>query len=190
MKKIIFLAFAIMLITSVSANAQEGDSPFDKNETGLFPVLKEGYKPQFSIAPQISYINFNDINSSGIAFGGEIALQCPLLGTKKNYIRQQLSFTYFDDPDSEFSAYEITINPEYRFMTTSNFELAAGPSLGFLHAEVDNTDFSENVFSYGLSASATLHFGEKMFSGVSFRQNWASDDLSHYQGMLKLGYKL
>jgi len=190
MKKTIVLTFAIMLIASVSIYAQEGDSPFIKNETGLFPVLKEGYKPQFSIAPQISFVDFNDINSNGIAYGGEIALQCPLLGTKKNYIRQQLSFIYFNDPDSEFSAYEISINPEYRFVTTSNFELAAGPSLGFLHAEVENTDFSKNVFSYGLAASATLHFGEKMFSGVSLRQNWASDDLSHYQGMLKLGYKL
>lgn len=190
MRNNIFFTFVLMLLVTLSASAQ-ADAPFNKGgETGVLPVIKKGFLPQVSVAPQIAYVNFYDAEISGISYGAEIALQCPLVCTKKNYIRQQVSILYFKD--TNLSILEATLNPEYRFVAKPTFEFAAGPSLGYLNSKATVGDISESkgYFSYGLSASATQHFGSKMFIGVGARQNWAGENLGHFQALLKLGIKL
>jgi len=95
--------FALILFIGLFNNAfsqNNQNQPYAPGDSkGLFPIFKQKFQPQISIAPQVGYISFTDINSNGIAYGLEIALQCPLLCTKKNYIRQQLSFLYYNDND-------------------------------------------------------------------------------------------
>lgn len=179
-----------LLIGAMTMSAQE--SPFQPSDNpGFVPVLKKGYRPQISVAPQAAYVNFYDLETAGIAFGGEIALQCPLVCTGKNYIRQQLSFLYFDDPNADRTIMELTLNPEYRFLIRPQFEWAAGVSAGYLRGSTTSNEVTtvDGLFSYGLTTSATWHIGSRLLVGISARQNWAGSDYAHYQGLLKAGFK-
>lgn len=188
---ILTVVFGGLTLSSFSQN-----QPYKKGENnGFLPLIKRGFSPQVSIAPQVAFVSFSDFNSSGIAYGVEVALQCPLFCTSKNYIRQQLSFLYYNDDN--FTNLNITLNPEYRFYVTSNFELAAGPSLGvsiseFKYDSALIEDYKKTSFTYGASASATRHFN-KIFIGISTRyfltQKDGSKNYNNFQGIVKLGYK-
>lgn len=179
-----------LLTSTLTMSAQE--SPFQPSDNpGFVPVLKKGYRPQISIAPQAAYVNFYELETAGFAFGGEIALQCPLVCTGKNYIRQQLSFMYFDDPNADRTMIELTLNPEYRFLIRPQFEWAAGVSAGYLRASSTSNEVTavDGLFSYGLTTSATWHLGSRFLMGLSARQNWAGNDYGHFQGIVKAGFK-
>ncbi len=172
------------------------DQPFIKQaDTGMLPVFKENFRPQISIAPQVAYVSLSDLNSSGIGYGVELAMQCPLACTKKNYIRQQVSFLTYSDADLGYDYWTLSINPEYRLVVTPTFEWALGPSLGYINGST--ADETSAGFAYGISTSATVHFGKFML-GISPRYVLAPDiqleesELSQnsFQGIFKIGYKL
>jgi len=194
-KKIALIVLSLGIFGNI--NAQENEAPYTKGDTpGLFPGFKEGFHPQISIAPQVGYILFSDANNTGgVAYGAEIALQCPLACTKKNYIRQQVSFLYYAEDNFKF--WSATLNPEYRFLVKPQFELAAGPALGVSNINLTVLDVSimnETGFTYGLSTSATFHFN-KVFVGISPRYmlsttNNFGGNFNSFQGLVKIGFNL
>jgi len=191
--------FLLIFFTGLNLHAQ--DSPFVKqDEAGLLPVFKENFRPQISIAPQLAFISFNDFDSKGLAYGVEFALQCPLACTRKNYIRQQISFLYYSNDEDNLNYWTVSINPEYRLVVKPSFELAVGPSVGYfsnkLNAELSEDELKSSGINYGISTSATIHMGNLLI-GLSPRYILSKDlnvlgtDFSqnNFQGVLKLGLK-
>ena len=185
-----FLAF----VSTTMVAQSNTDAPYIKSDNqGFLPIAKKGFHPQISVAPQVGYISFGDLDADGILYGLEIALQCPMLCTKKNYIRQQLSFVYHSKDN--FTYWAATLNPEYRFFVRPSFELAAGPSLGVSNGKakfLDVVTFDDTKFTYGVSTSATLHFNV-IFVALSGRylltgENDLNANYNNFQALLKLGF--
>lgn len=189
--KIVFIVLIILFGLGLQA---QDNMPFIKqDDTGFLPVAKSGFRPQISIAPQIAFMSFSDLDVSGIGYGAEIALQCPLACTKKNYIRQQISFLTYSDDD--YSYWTAGINPEYRLFVTPSFELAIGPSVGYFNSKFENE--SSSGINYGISASVTVHVGPVFFAVsprylLSKKINLQESEFSqnNFQGIFKVGYKL
>ena len=188
------LIFLALNIFSIDLKSQ--DQPFIKQvETGMLPVFKDNFRPQISISPQLAYFSFGDLNSSGLGYGVELAMQCPLACTKKNYIRQQVSFLAYQDSERDYDYWTASINPEYRLLVTPEFEFAIGPSVGYFNATGESN--SSSGITGGITTSATVHLGKFMIA-ISPRYLVSKDialaegDFSqnNFQGIFKLGYKL
>lgn len=188
------LILALLLLSTTALISQ--DAPFSKQaEHGFFPVAKKNFRPQISVAPQIGFFSFPDISTGGLGLGLELAMQCPLACTKKNYIRQQVSFITYQNSEDAYNYWNVSINPEYRLLVSPSYELAVGPSVGFFSSSYEGE--TSNGLSYGISSSFTLHFGKYML-GLSPRYLLSKSietpegELSQngFLGILKLGYKI
>ena len=201
MKKLLFAA----LLTLPFCSQGQEKMPFQKNgdKNTFLPVLKKGYHPQVGVALISGWESFSseDIGSdakTSPVYGLEISLQCPLLCTKKNYIRQQITLVSQDHEGIKTFAAEL--NPHYRFIVHPKFDIGAGPSLGFIFANINNAH--KTVFSYGLGASGAYYFNH-FFLGADVRyaltgeakfenkddNSVAEVDLSNIRYGLKLGYR-
>lgn len=214
----------LLLLLVLGLSLQIGfaqDAPFEKSgEPGALPFLKKGFRPQIGLSAVGGYQSFTGegIDKDGISYGLEVSLQCPLLCTKKNYIRQQAGIMVYKNAESSngtditFTNTSLTLTPEYRFAMSEKSEYAAGPILGWnltktnvktknLPANIDQTTKS-NGFIYGLSTSATYHFGPLMLAlspqyilGVKQQKTVEGKDTgndfdpSHFQVLVKLGMK-
>lgn len=192
--KNIAILFIVLVLVIGSLGAQ--DAPFIKQvETGFLPVTKSNFRPQISISPQLGYFSFSSLESSGIGYGLELAMQCPLACTNKNYIRQQISFLTYSDDALNYDYWTVGINPEYRLLVTPAYEVAIGPSVGYFNSNIE--DSSSSGISYGVSSSFTVHFGRVMI-GLSPRYLLSKDisileesvSQNSFVGILKLGYKI
>jgi opacity protein-like surface antigen len=196
MKKVIVL---ILLALPLLSNAQ--NQPFEKSEkdkTTFLPVLKKGYRPQFGVSLVGGVQNNQNFDKSAPVFGVDISLQCPLLCTKKNYIRQQISIIQQNGKDLKTLALEL--NPQYRLISKPSFELGVGPSFGVIFAEANND--KNTAFTYGLGASIAYHLGKVFFTAesryglsnkIDFTDNkdntTISNNLNNLRSVLKIGYK-
>lgn len=185
MKKIIIvLAFTIPVLTQ----AQE-------------PPLKKGYKPQIDMSLISGIQNNQNIEASAIVYGVVISLQCPLINTKKSYIRQQ--FSLIRQEGKTLKSLAVEINPQYKIIAKPSFELGIGPSAGLIFT--NTSEDNKPIFSYGLGASAVYHF-KKFFIGLESRyaltkkvsftnlnnkpESVVVGNLDNLRTFLKFGYKL
>jgi hypothetical protein len=183
MKKIIIvLVFTIPVLTQ----AQE-------------PLFKKEYKPQIDLSLIGGIQNNQNFDASAPVYGVEISLQCPLITTKKNYIRQQ--FSLIRQEGKMLKTLAVEINPQYQIIAKPSFELGVGPSAGLIFANV--REDHKPTFDYGLGASAVYHFN-KFFIG--FESRWALTkkislvdsnkesilfgNLNNLRTFFKFGYKL
>jgi opacity protein-like surface antigen len=203
MKKIIV---ALLLMLPFLSDAQDNKLPFKKNsvKTTFLPVLKKGYRPQMGIALLGGMENFScdklpsEAKTSSV-YGVEISLQCPLLCTKKNYIRQQLTIMSQDHVGLKTLAVEL--NPQYRIVAKPKYDIGVGPSIGLIFANFINVN--KTVFSYGLGCGASYYLNNNLFVGVELRYVHTADvtfndesngieaeaDLTNFRYFLKLGYR-
>ena len=204
-----YFLLVILGMTLQFGFAQE--MPFEKSgEPGAFAGFKKGFRPQIGASIVGGYTTFtaDNVDEAGFTYGIELSLQCPLLCTKKNYIRQQLGIMFYNSSDtsSTYSNTSVTLTPEYRFFVNPASEYAAGPILGwnFSKSGVKGGDkfATSNGFIYGLSASATYHIGAFMIGfspqyilGLDQDAKFDGKDLgikvnpSHFRGLVKLGLK-
>ncbi len=198
MKKIIIiLFFAVPAI----AKAQVQELPFKKNstETSFLPFLKKGYRPQIGLSLLGGIQNNQNFDASSFAYGIEISLQCPLLCTKKNYIRQQ--FSIVRQEGNTLKSLAVEINPQYKLIAKPSFEFGIGPSAGLIFA-TSNKD-NKTAFSYGIGTSATYYFSNFFIaletryaftSNVSFTnpddKSVIASNLNNLRTYFKIGYKL
>ncbi len=196
MKKVIVF---MLLALSFASNAQ--NQPFEqsvKGKTCLLPVFKKGYRPQFAISLVGGFQNNQNFDKSAAVFGLDISLQCPLLCTAKNYIRQQISIV--QQNGKELKSLAVELNPQYRLIAKSNFELGVGPSFGIINADANND--KKNAFTYGLGGSVSYHLGKVFFTAESrygltntihFTDDrtkvTVSNNLNNLRTILKVGYK-
>ncbi len=164
---------ALAPLFSFAQGEKKTDAPFKNTctKTNFFPFLKKGYRPQIAAAlvggVQMNNTEFDETTS---LMGVELSLQCPLLCTRKNYIRQQLSITQSDGSQLHFT--NIELNPHYRLKVTKAFELSAGPGFGVSFVKVGNA--STSLFTYGVGASAQYYF-KKVFVAVEPRYMLTDD---------------
>ena len=189
----------MLLGLSLVSNAQ--NQPFEqsvKGKTCLLPVFKKGYRPQFGISLVSGFQNNQNFDKSAAVYGVDISLQCPLLCTAKNYIRQQLSIIQHNG--KELKSLAVELNPQYRLIAKSNFELGVGPSFGLVFADANND--RKNAFTYGLGGSLVYHVSKVFFTAESrygltntihFTNNstnvTVSNNLNNLRTILKIGYK-
>jgi len=167
-------------------NAQS-DAPFVKNGDSFtfIPASKKDYRPQIGLSlirgsqKNLGLKELNHLGSNMIAstHGLEMSLQCPLMCTKKNYVRQQLIAVY--SHGDILNSLAIEINPHYRLNVTPTFEIAAGPGFGVNFAKIKASnhfhqkilrngenivykglDSKAAVFTYGFGASLAAHLGK------------------------------
>lgn len=161
---------------------------------------KKEYKPQLGLSLIGGIQNNQNVEASAIVYGVEISLQCPLINTKKNYIRQQ--FSLIRQEGKKLKTLAVEINPQYQIIAKPSFELGVGPSAGLIFA--NTSEDNKPIFNYGLGASTIYHF-KKFFIGfesryaltkkVSFTnlnnklESVVTGNLNNLRTFLKFGYK-
>lgn len=129
--------------------------------------------------------------SSDTLTGLELSLNCPLLQPPTNKIRQQISYSRYDDQGLKISSFEL--NPHYVIEAMPGLGLGFGPGFGYVKAETAAE--SEGMFALQLGAS--LHYtamGPLFFGAEARYQATQSDAFAGQKGAdniriaLKAGY--
>lgn len=111
--------------------------------------------------------------------GIELSLNCPLLQPPTNKIRQQVSYTTYDNQGLEISSFEL--NPHYVVETMPGLGLGFGPGLGYVKAETSTE--SEGMFALQLGASLHYTAMGPLFLGAEARyQVTQGDDFAGQKG--------
>ena len=134
-------------------------------------------------------------------YGIEFSMECPLIQTGKSHIRQQLSLIRQDGKD--YKSLTVEVNPQYKIIARSSFELGVGPVAGFIFTSI--RDNNKPVFNYGLGTGAVYYF-RRVFIGFESRYTLTkeilfdeidketgyneSGNLNNLRTFLKIGCKL
>lgn len=139
--------------------------------------------------------------ASAPVYGFEFSMECPLDQGNKNHIRQKISVIRQEGKD--YKSLSAEINPQYKLVSKSSFELGIGPSAGMIFTKIRETN--KPVFNYGIGAGAVYYF-KKIFIGIESRYSMTkkisfdeinnkpeyseTGNLNSFRTFLKLGYKL
>lgn len=183
-----FLLVASLLSLSLSAQA---------NEWEFLPIAGNNYQADFSVAivgGRIDIDNDNDTDNDDFsATGIEVALNCPLLKPPNHIIKQQISYTVSDEDGMETSSFELNLH--HMFAINEKLQLGIGPSLGYTKIETNADD--DNVFTYGLGASARYNVSPNVFLGAEARYAKSKDveiagfdeEYDNFRMLFKAGYQ-
>ena len=178
-KKAIFMSLAGILLANAGANAADkGWSPL--------AVLDDDYvmEPTISLLGGIMSPSDGD---SGKLIGVEASFNCPLLQPPTNKIRQQLSYTQYDESGVKVSSIEL--NPHYVVALTPELSVGGGPGLGFV--SVDSATKDTNLFAAQVGVSAHYNLSEMVFLGGDARyQLTENEDIGGSDGMNNLRMSL
>lgn len=165
MQRILRHSILAVAITGASGAASAGG-------WDLFPVTGADYKaePTLAVIGGAMDPDFSDADSDAL-YGLELSLNCPLLQTPSNRIRQQLSVTHYDEDGLEMVSVEI--NPHYVVPVSDGLEFGFGPGLGVI--DVDSGSDSETLL--GLQAGMSLHYRrDAMFVGAEARYQVTTEE--------------
>jgi opacity protein-like surface antigen len=157
------------------------------------------FKPGLSIMGGIQ--NNNHWGFAAPVYGIEFSMECPLVHSGKNNIRQKISLLRMEG--KRYKAVSAEINPQFNIFANNSFETGVGPSIGMLFTRI--TETNKPVFSYGLGAGAVYTL-KNIFMGVESRYAFTKQvsfdkednkgeyrqpgNLNNLRVLLKLGYKL
>ncbi len=137
-----------------------------------------------------STTGLDDGNIAGI----ELSLNCPLLQPPSNRIRQQISYTRYDEGSTQIDSFEI--NPHYVVEVSPGLELGGGPGFGYITTSTTGgADPSFLAINLGLSAHYT-GLGP-VFLGAEYRYQFTTeedfgatvkDNLNNGRFDIKVGY--
>lgn len=159
----------------------------------FLPVVNDDYQ----YAPQLSLIGGSmdpSDGNSGSMSGIELSLNCPLLKAPEGVIRQQISFTSYDENGLELDSFEL--NPHYQINIAPDMTFGFGPGFGYVTAKSAAVDDS----AFTLQAGASLNYtaGQIVIGAEARYQLMVSDieasngsevDVDNTRLMLKLGYR-
>ncbi len=170
MKKFIIPLF---LAVPVIASAQESAS-------------KKQFKPLAGISVIGGVQKNKHFDASAPVYGIEFSMECPLIQTGKSRIRQQLSLMRQDGKD--YKSLSVEMNPQYKIIAGSSFELGAGPVAGFIFTSI--RDNNKPVFNYGLGTGSVYYF-KKIFIGFEGRYTMTNrilfDNIEKEPGYIESG---
>ena len=171
----------------------------------IFPVLCQGqvktYDPE-AVISILGGVQYN-VNSKAAdpVYGIEFSMECPLGQNSKSRIRQQFSLVLKESKDDK--SITVEMNPQYKLVSTSSFEVGVGPSVGLIFSKISADNRS--VFCYGIGASTVYHF-KKFFIGFETRyafterisymsfpgdpESMITGRLNNWSAVFKVGHKL
>jgi len=184
-KQNLALAGAILLATG---SAQAAD------EWNWFAGLEDGYEAEPTVSVMLGQMDPGDNMDSGTISGIEFSLNCPLVKPPSNRIRQQVSYTSYDENGVEITSIEL--NPHYVVEVSPGLEIGGGPGLGYVMVDSGAGDGSVLALQLGVSAHYTTQ--SPLFIGAEARYQitgeddfgggGAEDDVNNYRIALKVGY--
>lgn len=132
----------------------------------FLPVMQPGFQAKPTIAGTYGVLDPDvDGAGSGSAMGVELSFDCILLQTPGNRLRQQLSYTRYDEDGVEIRSLEL--NPHYVFDLGGGLQLGFGPGLGYVQADADT---GEDADMLALQAGGSVHYRRGMlFLGLDAR---------------------
>ena len=133
---------------------------------------KDGYESQPTISLLMGQMDpGNNLDSDTIS-GIELSLNCPLVQPPSNRIRQQFSYTQYDDKGVEIASLEL--NPHYVVEVSPGLEIGGGPGLGYVMVDTANGD--GDVFGLQLGVSAHYHGSSPLYLGADLRYQITGED--------------
>lgn len=186
MKKQNLVLAGVILLAAGSAQAAD--------EWNWFAGWQDGYTAEPAVSVMLGQMDPGDNMDSGTISGIEFSLNCPLVQPPSNRIRQQVSFTSYDENGVEITSLEI--NPHYVVEVSPGLEIGGGPGLGYVMVDSGAGDGSVLALQLGVSAHYTLQ--SPLFIGAEARYQVTGeddfggggpeDDVNNYRIALKVGY--
>lgn len=171
-KKAVFMSLVGALFASASVNAAD---------KGWSPLA--GLDDDYVMEPTVSLLGgmmSPSDGDSGKLLGVELSFNCPLLQPPTNKIRQQLSYTQYDESGVKVSSIEL--NPHYVVAVTPELSIGGGPGFGYV--SVDSAAKDVNLFAAQVGVSAHYQVSEMIFLGGDMRyQLTESEDIGGSDGM-------
>jgi len=157
-----------------------------------------GAEPGYKAEPTVSLMfgrMFPDTTGmkDGNITGLELSLNCPLLQPPTNRIRQQVSYTQYDESGTKIKNFEI--NPHYVVEVSPGLELGGGPGLAYI--STDTSANNPNFWGLNLGLSAHYRGLGPVFIGAEYRYqfttekdfgNGVKDNLNNGRFDVKVGY--
>jgi len=185
MKKTTTILASAALLGAVNVQAAD--------EWNWFAGLEDDYVAEPTVSIMLGQMDPGDNLDSDTISGLEFSLNCPLVKPPSNRIRQQVSFTTYDDQGVEITSIEL--NPHYVVEVSPGLEIGGGPGLGYVMVDSGTSD--ESVFALQLGISAHYTLQSPLFIGAEARyqitgeDNFGGseeDDINNYRIALKVGY--
>jgi long-subunit fatty acid transport protein len=180
--ELILSAVLISISTTISAS----------DNWGFLPAQSDGFDPDLTLSATGGLM---DPQTHGLdtdfVFGLEISFNCLLVEPPNSTIRQQFSYSHYDDSGLEITSFEM--NPHYLYRVDNRFSIGFGPGIGYVDA--DGRNVNEGAFS--LQGGVSLHYkmSDRLFLGAEARYQWTqelddiNDDLKNTRLFGKLGYR-
>lgn len=185
MKKITIALASAALLGAANVNAAD--------ELTWFAGWKDDYKAEPAVSVMLGQMDPGDNMDSDTISGIEFSLNCPLVKPPNNRIRQQISYTTYDDQGVEITSIEL--NPHYVVEVSPGLEIGGGPGLGYVM--VDGAAGDGSVFGLQLGVSAHYTLQSPLFIGAEARYQITGEDdfgaatksdVDNYRIALKVGY--
>jgi hypothetical protein len=186
MKKYII---GLIALAGLSATAP---SLWADGDWNFLPVQSDGFDPDLTLSVTGGIM---DPQTHGLdtdfVFGLELSMNCLLLDPPQGTIRQQISYSHYDDSGLEITSFEI--NPHYLYKVDNKFSIGIGPGVGYVDA--DGRRVNEGAFA--LQGGVSLHYkmSSSLFLGAEARYQWTqelddtNDDLKNARIFGKIGYR-
>lgn len=169
-------------------------APFVWADSGwdFLPALGDGFNPDMTLSVTGGIM---DPQTHGLdtdfVFGLELSMNCLLFDPPQGSVRQQISYSHYDDSGLEITSFEI--NPHFLYKVDNKFSIGIGPGIGYVDA--DGRRVNEGVFS--LQGGVSLHYkmSERLFLGAGARYQWTqelddtNDDLKNARVFGKIGFR-
>ncbi|MEW8351110.1 MAG: hypothetical protein AB2687_22620, partial [Candidatus Thiodiazotropha taylori] len=101
---------------------------------GFLPVKSDGFDPDLTLSvtggimdPQTHGLD------TDLVFGLEVSFDCLLVEPPNATIRQQFSYSHYDDSGLEITSFEM--NPHYLYRVDNRFSIGFGPGIGYIDAD-------------------------------------------------------
>ncbi len=133
---------------------------------------QDGFKAKPTVSLLMGQMDPGDNMDSDTISGIELSLNCPLVQPPSNRIRQQVSYTKYDDQGVEIASLEL--NPHYVVEISPGLEIGGGPGLGYVMVDTPTGD--GDVFGLQLGVSTHYHGNSPLFLGADLRYQITGED--------------
>jgi len=183
--------FSISLIASVITLSSTASA-----EVVVLPVAKDGYQFEPTVSLMLGTVQPSDSDAdSQTIMGAELSFRCLLLQVGDNQLRQQLSFTQWEDND--FTARNLELNAHYQIDVAKATKVGFGPGVGLILTDAPVGD-NPTFFSAQLGASVNYsglgpvvlgaEWRYQLTTEESFSSSASEEDMNNWRAAVKVGY--
>jgi hypothetical protein len=136
------------------------------------PAFKEGWKPHFTFAATVGYLDPNSNAGTGNpTVGAQVSLDCPWFLPPKGDIRQEFNFNHYNDGNLNINSLEM--NPRYFVTITPSLIVGVGPGVGYVWAD---SDVGRDATMWAVQLGFDVEYRyQHLFVGLGGRYQWTQD---------------